>query len=29
MGRVTTNVLTFEEFERLPIHEQPGKRETP
>jgi Uma2 family endonuclease len=27
MGAVTTNLLTFEEFERLPIHEEPGKRE--
>ena len=27
MGTVTTNLLTFEEFERLPIHEEPGKRE--
>jgi len=27
MGAVTSNLLTFEEFERLPIHEEPGKRE--
>ena len=27
MGTVTTSLLTFEEFERLPIHDQPGKRE--
>jgi len=27
MGTVTTSLLTFEEFERLPEHEEPGKRE--
>lgn len=27
MGTVTTSLLTFEEFERLPIHEEPGKCE--
>lgn len=27
MSTVTTSPLTFDEFERLPIHEQPGKRE--
>jgi len=24
---VTSSLLTFEEFQRLPIHEEPGKRE--
>jgi len=27
MGTVTTSLLTFEEFERLPEHDEPGKRE--